>query len=210
MNLHVDLMDESERRSGRAVRAMFLAIAAGATVAALLLMMLAGLLWAHHDAARARETAERDKQAVEPEYRRVVAIGRDLKAAEALEGTLRRWRESRLDGCGLARALERAVPEAIQITHLVLEEKIESVPAGFGRTASMFLRGKVGGARPDDDVRRLAAALTGDVFFATVIAEAEVKRFAASDAPEETGLRLFEIECRFAPRLLGDPAPAAP
>lgn len=212
MNLHVDLMDESERRSGRAVRGKFLAVATGATAAVLLLMMLAGLVWAHHDSVRERADVERDKQAIEPDYRRVVALGRDLKAAEALAGALSRWRDTRLDAYRLTRALQRAVPETIQLTQLLLDEKLDPAPAGFGRTAGMFLRGKVAGPRPDEAVRRLADALTGDVFFATSIADAQVKRFAASEAPAEADVRLFEIECQFRARPLGEPAvvPAAP
>ncbi len=210
MNLQIDLLLENEHRSGSSVRGRFLLVLAGTTGPAVLLLMLAGLLWSRQAARVERDHAEEEKRRLEPEYRRVVQLSKELKEAETLLGALDAWRTSRLDSRELIRGLQRITPATIQYLQWTMDERLAPTPAGFGRTASMFLKGKVAGARPEADVQQVTRALREDAFFAAGIEAAIVRKFAASEAPGEADQRVFEIEARFRPRVLGPPAPAAP
>ena len=59
------------------------------------------------------------------------------------------------------------------------------------------------------DNTRLYQALKSEPPFPDIMAHVEVKRFAASETPDEQGGRVFDIECMLKPRLLVKPASPA-
>jgi hypothetical protein len=71
------------------------------------------------------------------------------------------------------------------------------------------MKGKVAGERPEADVQRLYQALKSEPPFPDIMAKVEVKRFAASEALDEQGGRVFDIECSLKPRILVQPASPA-
>lgn len=199
MNLQVDLLLDSERRSGSAVRRKFLVRLALVIVPLVVLGLLGALFAAERSACHELRYAEQEKARIDPEHKKVARMEIEYNKLNALRATLQDWSQTRLDIYGLLRGLQNATPLSIQLTRLVLNEKLEA----DGRTVAFSLNGKVVGQYPEADVQCLFQALKSDRPFSNVMDLAEVKRFAASEILEEQDARVFEIECWLKARLLG-------
>ncbi|MBI2440779.1 MAG: hypothetical protein HYV35_05340 [Lentisphaerae bacterium] len=206
MNLQVDFLLDSERRSGSSVSPKFVIRLAAIIVPAVLLGLFMILSTAYQVSKHDRNTVEQEKRQIDPEYRKVINLEKELKEAQSLAAAIQGWKDSRLDAYRFLRGLQRAVPLSVQLTQGVLNEKVEAVESAVGRTAMLQLKGRVGGASPEADVRRLYEALKSEPPFPDLMEQVEVKRFAASEARDEQDIRVFDIECKLKPRLLMAPA----
>lgn len=206
MNLQIDFMFETERRSGSTVSQKFVIRLAVIIVPAVLVGLFLILSAAHQVSKHERNSAEQEKRRIDPEYQKVISRGKELKDVQALQGAIRGWSDSRLDAYRFLRGLQRAVPLNIQLTQGVLNEKSEAMEGAFGRSAVLYLKGRVGGDRPESEVEQLYSALKKEPPFPDLMEQVEVKRFAASEARNEQDIRVFDIECKLKGRLF---APAA-
>jgi len=206
MNLQVDFMLDTERRSGSTVSQKFVIRLAAFIVPVIVLGLFLVLIVAYQSAKRNRNVVEQEKIQVDPEYKKVVNLEKEFKSVRDIKIAIQGWSDSRLDAYQLLRGLQRAAPQTIQLTQWILNEKVEAVGTVFGRTAGIFMKGKVAGERPEADVQRLYQALKSDAPFPDIMEQVEVKRFAASEALDEQGGRVFDIECILKPRLLVQPA----
>ncbi len=202
MNLQVDFMLDSERRSGSSVRSRFI-IMVVAVLIPVVGAILFGALWiaqqaAHHDLL----IVEQQKKQVEPEHLKVKNLTREYAEAKALHDALAAWRASRMDAYALLRGLQTAVPPSMQLRQMTLSERMEDVNRVPARLAALLLQGKVAGNRPEEDVRRLERALLGQPPFDELVEKVAVQRFSASDTVGEQHLRVFDLECVFKPRLI--------
>ena len=210
MNLQVDFMFDTERRSGSSVSQKFIIRLAAFIIPVIVLGLFVVLIVTYQSSKHARNVVEQEKIQVDPEYRKVVNLEKEFKSVRDLKTAIQGWGDSRLDAYRLLRGLQSAVPRNIQLTHWVLNEKVEKVGTVFGRTAGIYMKGKVVGKRPEADVQRLYQALKSEPPFPDIMEQVEVKRFAASEALDEQSGRVFDIECMLKPRLLGQPpSPAA-
>ncbi len=210
MNLQVDFMLDTERRSGSSVSQKFVIRLAVFSVPVVVLGLFTVLIVAYQSSKRDRNLVEQEKIQIDPEYKKVVNLAKEYNDVRDLKTAIQGWADSRLDAYRLLRGLQRAAPQTIQLTQWILSEKVEAVGTGVGRTAGISMKGKVAGEHPEADVQRLYQALKSDPPFPDIMAQVEVKRFAASEALDEQGGRVFEIECMLKPRLLVQPArPAA-
>lgn len=206
MNLQVDLMLDIERRSGSSVSHKFIIRLMMVIVPVILLGALAMLVMASQASKRDRNLVEQEKIQIDPEHKKVASLEKEYNSARDLKAAIQVWGDSRLDAYRLLRGLQRATPPTIQITQLLFNEKVEAVGTVFGRSAGIFMKGKVVSKRPEDDVQHLYQALTNEPPFPDIMDQVEVKRFAASDALNEQDNRVFDIECTLKPRLLVQPA----
>lgn len=206
MNLQVDFMLDTERRSGSSVRQKFVIRLMAVSIPLILLGLFGALIFSYQSAKSDKSSVEQEKIQVDPEYRKVQRIEKEFKSVRDLKGAIQGWSDSRLDVCRLMRGLQRATPETIQLTQLILNEKVEAMGKAFARTAVIYMKGKVAGERPEADVQRLYQALKSEPPFPDIMAQVEVKRFAASEALDEKNSRVFDIECVLKPRLLVQPA----
>lgn len=210
MNLQVDFMLDTERRSGSTVSQKFVVRLAVFIIPVIVLGLFVVLIVTYHSSKRDRNVVEQEKIQIDPEYRKIVNLEKEYNNARSLKTAIQGWGDSRLDAYRLLRGLQRAAPPTIQLTQWVLNEKVEAVGTVFGRTAGIYMKGKVAGERPEADVQSLYQALKSEPPFPDIMAQVEVKRFAASETLDEQGSRVFDIECMLKPRLLVQPAsPAA-
>ncbi|MCX6993141.1 MAG: hypothetical protein NT011_08380 [Kiritimatiellaeota bacterium] len=205
MNLQVDFMLDTERRSGSTVSQKFVIRLAAFIIPVIVLGLFAVLIVANHSSKRYRNDVEQEKIQIDPEYKKVLGLEKEFKSAQDLKAAIQGWSDSRLDAYRLLRGLQRAAPQTIQLTQWIFDEKVEKVATVFGRTAGIYMKGKVVGERPEADVRRLYQALKSEPPFPDIMSQVEVKRFAASEALDEQGSRVFDIECMLKPRLLVQP-----
>jgi hypothetical protein len=209
MNLQVDLMLDTERRSGSSVRRTFIIRLMVFSLPVILLGLFATLIFTYRSSKRDRDFVEQEKTLIDPEYKKVLSLEKELKNVRDIKVAIQGWGNSRLDAYRLLRGLQRAAPPAIQLTQWIFNEKMEAVGTAFGRTAGIYMKGKVTGEYPEADVQRLCQALKSEPPFPDIMAMVEVKRFAASEALDEQGGRVFDIECSLKPRLLVQPASPA-
>ena len=210
MNLQVDFMLDAERRSGSSVSQKFVIRLAVSIIPVVVLGLFVVLIFAYQSSKRDRNVVEQEKVRIDPEYNKVVNLEKEFKSVQNLKVAIQGWSDSRLDAYRLLRGLQRAAPQTIQLTQWVLNEKVEAVGTVYGRTAGILMKGKVAGERPEADVQLLYQALKSEPPFPDIMAQVEVKRFAASEALDEQGGRVFDIECMLKPRLLVRPAGPAP
>ena len=209
MNLQVDFMLDSERRSGRPVRRTFLFRLTVVIIPLILLGLFVVLIVTYQSSKFDRTVIEQEKIQIDPEYKKILSLEKEFKSVQDIKAAIKGWGDSRLDAYRLLRGLQRAAPRTIQLTQWILNEKVEAVGPAFGRTAGIYIKGKVAGERPEADVQRLYQALKSEPPFPDIMAQVEVKRFAASEALDEQGGRVFDIECVLKPRLLVQPASLA-
>jgi len=209
MNLQVDFMLDTERRSGSTVSQKFVIRLAACIIPVIVLGLFVILVATHQSSKRARNVVEQEKIQIDPEYKKVVNLEKEYKSVRDLKVAIRGWGDSRLDAYRLLRGLQRAAPQTIQLTQWMLNEKVEAVGAVFGRTTVIYMKGKVAGEHPEADVQLLYQALKSEPPFPDIMAQVKVKRFAASEALNEQGGRVFDIECSLKPRLLVQPASPA-
>ena len=210
MNLQVDFMLDTERRSGSSVSQKFVIRLAAFVIPVVVLGLFLVLIVTYQSSKRDRNVVEQEKIQIDPEYKKVVNLEKEYNNVRGLKTAIQGWRDSRLDAYRLLRGLQRAAPQTIQLTQWALNEKVEAVGAVFGRTAGIYMKGKVAGEQPEADVQRLYHALQSEPPFPDIMEQVEVKRFAASEALDEQGGRVFDIECILKPRLLvPPPSPAS-
>lgn len=209
MNLQVDFMLDTERRSGSTVSRKFVIRLAAFIIPVIVLGLLVVLIVTYRSSKRDRNVVEQEKIQIDPEYKKVLSLEKEFKNVRDLKAAIQGWSDSRLDTYRLLRGLQRAAPQTIQLTQFGFNEKVEAVGAVFGRTAGIYMKGKVVGEHPETDVRFLYQALKSESPFSNLMAQVEVKRFAASEALDEQGGRVFDIECMLKPRLLVQPASPA-
>ena len=202
MNLQVDFMLGTERRSGSKVSLKFVIRLTAVIVPVILLGLLLVLVVTYQSSKRDRNVIEQEKIQVDPEYKKVLSLEKEFKSVQDLKAAIQGWSNSRLDAYQLLRGLQRAAPPTIQLTQWILNEKVEAVGTAFGRTAGIYIKGKVVGERPEADVQRLYQALKNEPPFPDIMAQVKVKRFAASEDLSEQDSRIFDIECTLKPRLL--------
>lgn len=211
MNLQVDLMLDAERRSGSSVSRKFIVRLALIVFPIIFLGWVAAIFVGYQSSKRDRDIVEQEKKQIDPEYKKVVNLEKELKSHQSLKADIQGWCDSRLDAYRLMRGLQRAVPLNIQLSQFVFNEKIEPVNSSYNRIAGIYMKGKVGGERPAADVQLLYQALTNVPPFADIMAHVEVKRFDAAEALDEKDMRVFDLECKLKPRSImsqGVPAKA--
>jgi hypothetical protein len=205
MNLQVDFMFDTERRSGSSVSRKFIARLMAVIIPCVLLGLFAALVVAHQSSGRDRSVVEAENSRVDPMYKKILNLEKEYNHVRDLKTAVLGWSDSRLDAYRFLRGLQRAAPPSIQLTHWVFNEKVEAVGTVFGRTAVIHMKGKVAGEYPEADVQRLCQALKNEPPFPDVMAQVTVKRFAASETFDEQGGRVFDIECTLKPRVFGPP-----
>lgn len=210
MNLQVDFMLDTERRSGSTVSRKFVIRLAAVIVPVVLLGLFGALVLTYQASARDRNIVEQEKMRIDPEYKKVLNLKKEFEGIRDMKMAMQGWKDSRLDAYRLLRGLQRATPPSIQLTQWMLNEKMELAGNVLGRNAGIYIKGKVAGERPEADVQLLYQALKNEAPFPDVMAQVEVKRFAASEAIDEQGGRVFDIECVLRPRpLVQAPSPVS-
>ncbi len=200
MNSQVNLILDSERRSGSSVSLKFVAGVAGTVIPLLLAVAVAVLIMLSRSARQQLKFAEEDAQQQAPVYQSVLGLDRQLKEYRPMAETLAGWGDSRVDWRLLLHHFQGAVPPSIQILRLTVHETVERVGNAPARVSGLFLKGKVVGDRSEEAVQSLDKALRIQPAFTGVFSKVEVKRFEASEDVADKDVRVFEIECVLAPR----------
>ncbi len=210
MNFQVNLLFDSEKRSGSAISLQFTLRFAAIVIPILLLVVIFSMLNSVRLARQNLEYTEQEKTRLEPIYQSVLQLQQQAKLYQHMDATLNGWSASRIAWYDFLRNLQIVIAPSVQLQAITIEEKIELISDAPTRTAGMLLKGEVSGASGEEDVRLLDQALREKPPFQQLFAQVAVKRFEASENIMDKDTRLFEIECVLRPQKICDGAPKPP
>jgi len=206
MNLQVNFILESERRSGSTISLKFVVRVVAVVVPTVLIMTCISLFMLADSASRTVKLREQEKKKSEPKVKQVAILQTELKDTQGIQDLLDGWKASRFEWQILLTQLQISAPVHLQLIRIAADEQMglaDNVPA---RTLNLALRGKVKGDQSQDDVKALRVGLKFSPAMTSLVDVVEVKRFAKSEVAEEKEeVRVFEMECKFYPRKIIPP-----
>jgi len=210
MNLHVNLILDSERRSSSRISGKFVVKVSALIVALLFLSLIMVVLAGARSAEKALRYAEQEQKQLNPVFRTVTDLKQELAVFQDLTNAIAVWSQSRPDWPVLFRGIQSAVPVNIQLIRLTVNESISMIEDAPARVITLSLQGKASGDNSENDVQELEKSFKDKAPFQDVIEMAQVKQFEAVRNVGQEDMRVFDIECRFKPRKLFQPVKVKP
>jgi len=201
MNLRVDLLLDSERRSGGRIRVRFLVRTAAILVPTIVLGIVFWIFWSFQSQRSKLKADEAYVNRKKPEYKEALRLKGQVARNLAQLAELKALSASRMLWHDQLLGLQKTVHPMIQLTRLRVAERL-SVSAGTPvRINVMTLTGKATGDDPDTIFNRFKRSLEKDAVFEPVMDAVKVTRYDEA-SQDESGekVRVFEIECRYKPR----------
>jgi len=202
MNLQVDLIYQSERRSAStlnlkaALRVLTIVVPAAAVL--LIVLLIVNFLQRKYEVA----LLEAKWDATSPRKREADVLRNQVSRNRAILAQLQGLEKSRLDWRRQLAGLLVEVPGGIQLRNLTagqfLHLEQERVPA---RTFSMTVTGKATGISADADVERLRRRLLDSPIYAPEMETVEVASYGVdSTRGADRDDRAFRIDCTYSTR----------
>ncbi len=207
MNLHVNLILDSELRSSSRISHKFIIKVAGAVAGLLLLLLVAVVLVGAGGAKSSFLYAEQEKKQLDPAFRLVTDLKQELATLQDVTNAVAVWSCTRPDWPVILRGIQAEVPPRIQLTRLAMNETISIIDAVPTRVVTLYIQGKAAGTRSETDVQEFEKSLKSEAPFLGVMDTAQVKQFVAVNKVGQENMRVFDIECRFKASKLFVPKP---
>jgi len=200
MNLRVDLILETEQRSGSAVNVQSIKRIATVVGPAVAILLLAVLVWKfigvqheHRILSAEWDMTEPQRDAADRQLKAFQVNVRILKELEGWEKARPAWNKQ-LDG------LIRVVPTTIQLDTMRVSQNLQinekkNLPS---RIFVLDLRGKAVGETAEDSVRQFEQSLRNRAPFKTGVASVKVPVFGADPSKDaDRNDRIFGINCAY-------------
>jgi hypothetical protein len=208
VNLRVDLILPSEQRSASLFNPRVVVRLTGILIPVGLLALLAyGVT--HMMFVKGRlAAAEQQWRSAEPRKAQAIKLGDQFNANRAIRDELAGWRATHVDWHRQLASVQRRVPPNVQVTSLGIAQVLQTTNNVLARVFTMRLQGKAVGAGADADVEALREGLRTDPVLTNVHGRVEITMFAAdTDRNAKPEDRVFQIDCRYAPRLFKSETP---
>jgi len=211
MNLRVDLILESEQRSGSWLNPKSLLRMCSILVPVLVVAFLAMNFLAVDKLRRDLEDLQMDWDVTQPQWEKAKTLIDEFQSHREIAKEIQGWRLSRINWTGQLLGLMENVPANIKLDTLSVGHSLRLVddkkPA---RAYTLATRGRAVGEDAQESVKALEKALRGAPAFTSVTAEVTVPLFAADTSPDaDPEDRVFEIRCAYKEQLF-DEAPRRP
>lgn len=197
MNLHVNLIVDSEVRNSSRVSRNFLVKATVTSAAVLALVFVVVVFVGSHFARQAMLFSEQERKQLDPVFRSVSDLRRQLAELQDMTNAITVWSRTRPDWPSLLAGLQSVVPANIQLTRMTVNENINQVDNTPARVVTLYIQGRAAGEHADRDVQELEKSLKEKPPFNGFVEHAEVKQFEAAKNEAQENLRVFDLECRF-------------
>jgi Tfp pilus assembly protein PilN len=205
MSLHINLIEEGEKRHGGSIPLVFILRSVGIVVPLLILLFISHLLiTSSMYRTQLARTEERiaDKN---PQLALSAQIMKQQKTYRDLLAQLKGWNSMRLDWNQQLASIQEAVPLEVQLTSLTLLRKY-TVTNNMPVTAyALVVNGKTGGATPEANLTRFRQNMQKSPGLTNYLEEVTVPEgaFVEDTSPGSRAMdRLFEVNCRYQPREL--------
>lgn len=200
MNLRVDLILESEQRSASVVSLKFVIRLVAIVVPTILALLIVWAVSSFISIKKQVRNAEEAWKDTEPRQTAVQELRAKANVNLAMLQELEGWKKTHVDWNLHLQAVQRLFPKDLQLSSLTLTHVIQSTPKdGLSRQFVIVLKGTAFGSGADQNVQRLRRSIQKSAPFTNILEEAEVKQFEAD--PQNRNNRLFQVECRYQPRL---------
>jgi hypothetical protein len=198
MNLRVDLILPSERRSASLINPKIMLRAVTVVVPLILAVCIVMLVFNMITLGNQLSMAEADWAEMEPRQKEALSLrgtlARNVQILSEIEG----WSASHIDWHRQLLALQEAMPAELQLTSLRVEHAFRGADQNVpGRLFALTLDGRGAETTAERDVERLRSRLRGSGPFEP-IEDATVDAFGAD--PKSRSDRVFRIKCRYQPR----------
>ena len=200
MNFQVNVILDSELRTGSSISPKFVIRLVAVVVPSIFLLLFILLAFKVRSTRQDRILAERNKNGIKSSYNTVHKMQREFLGYRNIIQDMEGWRTSRTAWHQILGHIQKVVPTDMQLTRLMASEKLESVDGVPSRTIRMYIKGKVIGENSQKDVKQFKQALEGSPLFKPIIRHVEVKRFMAPENLKESNMRVFDVECTFVPK----------
>ncbi|MBN1671712.1 MAG: hypothetical protein JXR37_11790 [Kiritimatiellae bacterium] len=212
MDLHIDLMLDTERRSGHQVRLTFIIRIATILAPIIVLALVAWVIFGYASVKSRLKEAQGYLQQKKPQYEATLALRDKVARNVAVLEDLQAVRASRMDWFEQLDAIQKVIHpmvdparnQGLQVTRLDMSENIQSVDGVPCRIYKLILAVTAQGRRPDEIVSQLVSKLKTAPGFEGITRE--VTPTVDNSAHPEPGQLAFEIECVYEPRKLEPPA----
>lgn len=200
MNLRVDLILESEQRSGSLLSPKSLIRIAIIVLPLILGIVLASAAYKTWQLSAERKQLEEQLRNIGNRTQEAKDLQEQVAKNENIVAKLTWWHNSRLDWVKVLVGLQKVVPDTIQLQMLSIPEKIKKGDAP-AREFTMTLQGKAVGTKAKENVKRLAADIKKAPEFKELLESSKVTSFLRDASQKaDPNDRIFKIECKFKPR----------
>ena len=201
MNLRVDLILESEQRSGSPVSGKGIVRIASLVVPTIIaFIVILGLLNVRAVSSTVKNR-EREWSRKKIQQEDAVTLRKAVVRNQAVWDEIESWRTTRTDVALLLAALQREVPASVQLVDLTFSDDFAfDEDKGVVRRLKLTINGLADGFKAKDAVEKLTRRLQTLPAFTNSIESAAVPpgAFAADRSPDAPkSRRVFRIECTF-------------
>jgi len=200
MNLRVDLILESEQRSGSAVNVQSIKRIGSVVGPAVALLLAAVLVWKFIRVQHEYRILSDEWDMTEPQREAADTRLKAFQVNAAILQEIEGWEKARIAWHGQINGLIRAVPATVQLDTLRVNQNLQltankNVPA---RAFVMDLRGKAVGGGAEESVRQFEQALENREPFKSAVDSVKVPVYAADPSKDaDRNDRIFGITCSY-------------
>ncbi len=207
MNLQLNLILNSEIRSGSNITRKFIIRMAAVSVPIIILGIMIPIFFGSRQAKRDLASAREEKKQLESVHAVVLELQNDLAIYERLIREVDGWNKSRLGWYEMLTELQMLAPSNVQFTRLAINETIEEIDSVPARKLLMMLKGKIAGNNPRDDIQRFNKGIKESRILAELMSNVDIRLLGASGDPGESDVWTFDATCSFNPRKMGENRP---
>ena len=200
MNLRVDLMLDTERRSPSVLSVKFLVRLSAVVVPALVAVLIGTVMLGNiKDRGSVGEASEKWK-GLQPKQKAAEKLRTELVRNEHVWRALEGWPTSRVEFSEHMLGLVQQVPEQIQLISVNVSHEIKPSEKTFGRYYAMALEGRSVGTNAEENIHLLVSRLKTAPPFAGKILNVTMRGRPDTAATATKTDRLFTISCAYGPK----------
>jgi hypothetical protein len=204
MNLRVDLILESERRSASMINTKSIMRIAAIVGPVLLVVLISGFAFNIWQLKNHLDSLNKTLEVELPKKEKALKIRAELNANIQILSEIEGWQKSRIDWADQLVGIQKEIPDKMQLENMTVSHSIVITNFLPARLYSMTLSGQAVG----DTAQTLVMQLKGSLPKSSVLsnffaASPNVTRFSGPLVPNETNKndRLFQMDCSYKPRM---------
>ncbi len=203
MSVRVNLILDSEIRSGQPVWVTGLIKAL--PFAALTVFALGALSFFGSYTALRREVAIAKEawQQTEPKYLEAVRLKAGIAVEREVLRELKSWGKARIEWSSQLEEMARLMPATIQLTELMIIQRLQMGPKAPERAFELRMSGKTGGLQPEANVTEFQSLFLIHPFFNQTVTNAAIPAGSFKQDPSRNAARtdrVFELVVKYRPR----------
>ena len=203
MNLSINLIEESEKRHGGSLTALFVLRSLGVALPLMLVLFVAHVFITLRLERSQLAQTEELIAAKKPQLALSAEIMKQQKLYRQMLAQLNGLRAMRLEWSQQLDLLRQTVPLEVQLTSLRLTRELRASNNIPLAVYALNLRGKTGGTPPEANLTRFRLNLSKSPPLTNTLSTVDVPEgtFVEDTAPDARPMdRLFQLNCRFQPR----------